>query len=195
MAEVSPRRDWIALRATLATLALGVMASLSWGPSCSALNLEKRSASIETAAGKLALTTERPAEGLQDQTLLLAQETRGTAPGTKTSPQPRIADGGPDLSWRLRPHCARSHGEIRDDRGADGPRGREESPARRAEPEGTVPEGDHRRHRAQERVRRRSPQARLLPLHRRGRRPRPRLRGDRAQAPARGVGAGQPGRH
>src|SRR5215472_15655396 len=51
MAEVSPRRDWIALRGALVTFGLGLMASLSWPPSCSALNLEDRSAPIETAAG------------------------------------------------------------------------------------------------------------------------------------------------
>src|SRR5262244_1188921 len=60
MAEVSPRRDWIALRrGALVTFGLGLMASLSWPPSCSALNLEDRSAPIETAAGKLATATER----------------------------------------------------------------------------------------------------------------------------------------
>ena len=92
MAEVNPRRDWIALRVALATLGLGLMASLSWPPSCSALNLENRLAPVETAAGKLATTTEHPAEGFLDETLLLALETRGTAPGAKTSPQPRAAD-------------------------------------------------------------------------------------------------------
>src|SRR5262245_19799454 len=92
MAEVSPRRDWIALRGALATLGLGLMASLSWPPSCSALNLENRSAAIETAAGKPATRTERPAQGFRDQRLVLALETRGTAPGAKTSPQSRVAD-------------------------------------------------------------------------------------------------------
>src|SRR5262249_58108497 len=67
MAEVSPRRDWIALRATLATL--GLMASLSWPPSCSALNLETRSAPIETADGELAPAAERPPHGMPRHTL------------------------------------------------------------------------------------------------------------------------------
>ena len=97
----------------------------------------------------------------------------------------------PHLPRRLRAGRARPHDEVRHHRGADGRGRREEPQARRAEPEGAVPEGDHARAGAQVADGRRSAQAlRLLPVHRRRRRPRARLRGGRAQGAAAHLGAG-----
>src|SRR5437870_1122156 len=74
--------------------------------------------------------------------------------------------------------------------GADGRRRGEEPQARRAQPEGAVPERNHGRAGPAKPVRRRPAQTpRLLSLHRRRRRRGPRVRGGRAQPSQRRLGA------
>ena len=99
------------------------------------------------------------------------------------------ADAGPHLPRSVRAGRARTHGQVRHDRGADGGGGREEPQARRPQSQGPVPEGDHARAGAEVAYGRRPAKAlRLLSVHRWRRRGRAGLRRGGAQGAPRRSG-------